>query len=145
MSDIEMLREISNLRRQLRDFTSGQYTGTWTAYTPTVAAASGAFTTVTASGRYTQVGKTVHFKALVTITDAGTAAIYTTITLPVTPYATYREAVAGMSMVTATGAMYSDLVCFIGASNLLRIYDGAAGNPAVNGNSLIITGTYEAA
>lgn len=37
MSDtlIEMQREISGLKRRLRDFTSGQYTGTWTAYTPT--------------------------------------------------------------------------------------------------------------
>lgn len=117
----------------------------WMDYTPTVASGTGAFTTVSASGRYARVGKTVHFKAIVTITNAGTAATYTSITLPVTPYALFREAAVGMSIVTATGAIYSDLVCVIATGNLLRIYDGAAGNPAVNGNTLIVTGTYEAA
>lgn len=137
-------RKINELERLLERESVMESGGIWTPYTPTVTAASGAFTTVTASGRYTQVGKTVHFKAIIGITDKGTAATFTTITLPVTPYAAYREAVVGVSYVTATGNLYSDLVCYI-ATNILRIYDGAGGNPAVNGNSLIITGTYEAA
>lgn len=61
-------------------------TGTaWTAYTPTVTPANGAFTTVSASGKYKQLGKTMFFRANIIITTNGTANTAFTVSLPATP------------------------------------------------------------
>jgi len=56
----------------------------WTSYTPTVTATSGTFTTVSASGKYTRIGKfcTVQFR--VTITNNGTAAGQVVVSAPFT-------------------------------------------------------------
>jgi hypothetical protein len=48
-----------------------QYAGTWTAYTPTVTAQSGSFTTTSASARYLRIGKACIVAATVTITTVG--------------------------------------------------------------------------
>lgn len=56
----------------------------WTAYTPTVTSTSGTFTTVSATGRYKQVGKTILLQADVTVTSAGTAAGNIIVSLPFT-------------------------------------------------------------
>lgn len=55
----------------------------WTAYTPTVTAGSGTATTVSATGRYKQIGKTVIVQASVTVTAVGTAAGSMQITVPI--------------------------------------------------------------
>lgn len=67
--------------------------GAWTTYTPTPTAASGTFTTVSASGAYLAIGKLVHFCLTITITDAGTAAGAITVALP-TGTTARRSAVA---------------------------------------------------
>jgi hypothetical protein len=56
----------------------------WTAYTPTVTAVSGSFTTVSAAAEYARIGKvcTVHF--IITITTNGTAGAGILMTLPFT-------------------------------------------------------------
>ena len=46
----------------------------WTSYTPTIVPATGTFTTVTASGRYTRIGKLCAVSVIITITNKGTAA-----------------------------------------------------------------------
>ncbi|MEH2706452.1 hypothetical protein DXU06_17075 [Bradyrhizobium elkanii] len=48
--------------------------GAWTAYTPVVTAQTGAPTTVLATGRYLQIGKTVFVEMDITLTKVGTAA-----------------------------------------------------------------------
>jgi hypothetical protein len=63
---------------------TGTSLGAWTSYTPTVTAGSGSFTTVSATGKYCQIGKTVIGHAFITITTNGTAATSVIFTLPVT-------------------------------------------------------------
>ena len=143
--DETMLNRLKQLEREVERLKVKESPGVWTAFSSSIGSASGAYADATAVGRYTTVGKIVHFKSLFTITNKGTAVGFATISLPVAPLATFREVVSGMSIVTASGDFYSNLVCIIGASNLLRIYDGAGNTPIVDGRSLIVTGTYEAA
>ena len=64
--------------------------GAWTSYTPTVTATSGTITSYTASGAYSQIGKTVLFRFEVLITNQGTAgSAAMVITLPVTAVSAY--------------------------------------------------------
>lgn len=56
----------------------------WTAYTPTITAGSGTFTTVSATGKYKDVGKIRFVEIVVSITSAGTAAGYVRATHPAT-------------------------------------------------------------
>lgn len=56
----------------------------WTTYTPTVTAGTGTATTVSATGRYKQIGKTVIVQASVTVTSVGTAASNMQISVPIT-------------------------------------------------------------
>lgn len=143
--DESTVNKIKRLERLVERLKVGEKAGAWLDYDPTLAAVSGAFTTASASGRYSAIGKTVHLKAIISITNKGTASGYATITLPIAPLATFREAMSGMSITSSSGAFYSDLVCVIGATNLLRIYDGAGNTAIVDGKALIITGIYEAA
>lgn len=57
--------------------------GAWTPYTPTVTPGSGAFTSVSATGRWEKSGKTVRGSVKVTITTNGTAAAYIIVTPPI--------------------------------------------------------------
>jgi hypothetical protein len=54
----------------------------WTTYTPTITAASGSFTTVSGSGRYTRVGKLCVVQFTVTITTNGTAGTQVIVSAP---------------------------------------------------------------
>jgi hypothetical protein len=56
----------------------------WTSYTPTVTAQSGSITTYSASGWYSQSGKTVVVQARVVISNAGTGSGTMIVTLPIT-------------------------------------------------------------
>ena len=51
---------------------AGEIGAAHTAYTPTVTAGIGSFTTTSASGRWTKIGKTVFYSAIITITAVGT-------------------------------------------------------------------------
>lgn len=55
---------------------------TWTAYTPTITATSGTFTTVTATGKYVVLFGVCHWQAKITVTTKGTGT-RPVITLPV--------------------------------------------------------------
>lgn len=54
-------------------------------FTPTVTASSGTFTTVSATGAYTKIGRVVNFSIEITITTVGTASGAVIATLPFTP------------------------------------------------------------
>lgn len=50
----------------------GNTGSSWTTWTPTITAGSGTFTSVTATGRYKQIGKTVFYRVSVIFTTIGT-------------------------------------------------------------------------
>jgi hypothetical protein len=56
--------------------------GAWVAYTPTVTATAGTFTTVSATGRYKQFGKTIQLQVDVLMTAIGSASVNLQISLP---------------------------------------------------------------
>lgn len=109
----------------------------WTAYTPTIAAGTGAYTTTSATGAYRQVGKTVQFRATVTITSVGTAGSFMQVSLPVTAVGT-NWAATGTEQ--TTGFVTNCL--FASASALaIRKYDNTF--LGANGYIFNISGTYE--
>jgi hypothetical protein len=67
----------------------------WTSYTPTVTATAGTFTTVSASGKYTRVGKLCVTQFRVTITNNGTAAGQVLVTAPFTANNSFNTAFVG--------------------------------------------------
>ena len=116
--------------------------GAWTAYTPTVAAGSGTFTTTSAAGRYWRNGKLIHFQARVTITTNGSAAGYVTATLPVAGLAATSQALTGFHQ-TNSEALAAAIVS--PAVTVARILNSAGEYPGADGNVLLVSGTYEAA
>lgn len=75
-------------------------TASWATYTPTVTAGGGTFTTVSATGRYRQIGKTIILEAYVTITTAGTASGQLKVSLPVNAAAFNYVGIAKESALT---------------------------------------------
>lgn len=111
--------------------------GGWkSTFTPVLTAGSGTFTTASASMRYNVIGKTVNFRAIINITTNGTAAGNATITLPV----------AAANPMVVTGRANTSgkaLQGYISVSTLnILNYDNSY--PGANGESMIVSGTYEA-
>jgi hypothetical protein len=113
----------------------------WTAYTPTLAAASGTYTTATATGAYKTIGNVVVFRVKVTVTTVGTG------TFPVVglPFAVNNG--TGADSVTFAGrenaASGSICVMIAGAGSLTgQIYTYNNGNPAANGAVIYVSGSY---
>jgi len=67
----------------------------WTSYTPTVSATGGTFTTVSASGKYTRIGKLCVTQFRVTITNNGTASGQVLVTAPFTANNSFNTAFVG--------------------------------------------------
>jgi hypothetical protein len=116
----------------------------WTTYTPTITATSGTFTTVSATGRYTRLGKLCVTQFAVTITTNGTAAGQIVITAPFgsggggTIYqGTTRES-------NATGFLGS---CAISSGGGASFYVSAYDNSYMGGSGRLISGSisYEVA
>lgn len=111
----------------------------WTAFSPTIIAGSGTFTAVAGAGRYRQVGKTVNFTIIVTVTTQGTAATWIDYTLPVTAQAA-TGAVVGVETsanVPMLGRIFSTTHGYIWR------YDGVF--VGASGTTIQVSGTYEAA
>jgi DNA gyrase/topoisomerase IV subunit A len=116
----------------------------WTAYTPTVAAATGSLASASAVGWYRAVGKTVFVRLRVTITSVGTGSGAINASLPFT----VRNASGVYQMVLGReNALSGALLAGIGlpGTNTLAIakYDGAS--IGANGVFLDMNGVYEAA
>lgn len=135
LTNAEQDANISTLEASLTAINSA-----WGAFTPTVTAASGAFTTVSGAGRYKQVGKTVYFYILVTITTIGTAGTAINVTLPATAQSA-NFAFSGREN-GVTGAL---LTAWLASTTSLRIqkYDGTF--IGANGHIMAVSGSYEAA
>jgi hypothetical protein len=110
----------------------------YTTYTPTITAGSGTFTTVSATGRSRQLGKTIFFEIAVTITTNGSAAGNVVATLPFTVGSAIYTA-AGRE--TSVGKMLSGTMASGGTTIGIANYDNTY--PGGSGTTLVISGTYE--
>jgi hypothetical protein len=109
----------------------------WTAYTPTVTTTGGDPTTVTKSAEYMQVGKTVHWRADITLTTLGPASGNLHVDLPTTPrtLSTFhgREDNAGAAVQGR---------CLAGAPTVYIVnYNNTS--CVATGTHIIISGAYE--
>lgn len=134
------LKTASDLLKTINDLLLGT-TGAWTAYTPTVTSATGTITAYTATGRYYQIGKLVFVEFNVTITTVGTAAGNATITLPVTPNASFNYALCGTEL---TGP-YSTNAWIAAGSGVCKANYYDATTMFASGRHFFCTGVYEAA
>lgn len=112
----------------------------WTTYTPTISSGSGAFTTVSATGRFKTLGKTVFVEIKITNTTNGTAASYIVATLPVAPAITNTYAISGFG---GTGFLCAgNISTAVGGSCNIFKYDGTF--PLVGGGDQVwVSGIYE--
>jgi hypothetical protein len=120
-------------------FAQAVSTNAWTAYTPTATPATGAFTTVSATGSFKLVGKTCHVAAQVSITTNGTGAGRVRITLPFTQtgfitMGTYRE----NNITGESGQVFV-------SGNLAQMATDSNGYPGGNGYGLLASFIYEVA
>jgi hypothetical protein len=113
--------------------------GTMLAWTPTVTASAGTFTTVSGAGRWGRTGVTVNWSLTVTITTVGTASGEVRFTLPSTAFATAGYIGSGRED-TSTGAQLQARLVSATQAAILR-YDNASAIGA--GRTLLLSGTYE--
>ena len=119
-------------------------TGTqWTTFTPTITAAVGTFTTVSATGRYKSIGKTYFVEYSISITTNGTAAAYILATLP--NGTTAKANCGGIcgTEVSSNNKLISGRMDAGSAHLIIFNYDGSY--PGATGYSISLSGSYEAA
>lgn len=116
----------------------GAIIGSFAAYTPTVTAGSGTFTSVSATGRWCQIGKLVFFTAEVTITTNGSAASSVNFTLPTT--ANSDTVFAGREVNITQNALTSVVAS---GSNVAMTVSYSGTYPGANGYKDLISGCYE--
>lgn len=97
----------------------------WTAYTPTITAVGGTFTSVAATGRWQQFGKIAHVSIVVTVTTLGTATGATLATLPVNAVATNSFVGTGRGDVVS-GALFQGRLNSASQVAIYK-YDGTMG------------------
>jgi hypothetical protein len=112
--------------------------GGWTTYTPTVTFASGTATTLTATGAYRKIGKTVEWRANVNMPNIGTATGAVKLSLPfaVTDITSFN----GTEIVNSGAAVPGSAIGGQSIATFKR-YDG--GSPVANNNYLSLNGTYQ--
>lgn len=116
-------------------------TGTaWTAYTPVITAGAGAFTTVSAAGRFKQIGKTVFVCIDITVTTNGTAASFVVATLPALNNSSLQSLIAGREA-GVTGKMLQGIIPISSSTVTIVNYDNSY--PGANGALLTVNGSYE--
>lgn len=117
-------------------------TGTaWTSYSPTVTTGSGTFTTTSTEGHYKTLGKTVWFRAMLTITTNGTAAGLIQLTLPFTA-AAHQFSLCGAETATVGYALEVNIPSS-GTTCHIRRYDADTTAYHANGVVLVVGGVYE--
>lgn len=120
-----------------------KWAGTYTAYTPTITATSGTFTTVTPVGvRYLQIGKMVHIIGRINIVNKGTASGAMVVTLPFTSVST-TDQVGFAEEIGAVGFGCFGLVPANNAAMAIRQLN--YGSPIGDGNGISFSLTYEVA
>jgi hypothetical protein len=125
--------------------TTGADDVVWASANITATASAGAYTTATGAAWYKQIGKTVHIQLTLGVTTVGTGTGGMTITLPVTPKTTFKQALAVTYEGTVGAGVASGLTCYTnttGATARVFTYDG--GNVGADGTIIYVGGTYEA-
>ncbi len=112
----------------------------WTAYAPIVTALSGTFTSVSASGKYHTIGKTVFVSVSVTITTPGTGN-YPLVTLPVAPASPSGQYLVGRETALNGAALIGQVDRAASGKLFIQKYD--ANPPNVAGWVLELSGAYE--
>ena len=113
----------------------------WTAYTPTITAGTGSFTTVSASGRYLRMGKVILIAIQITITTNGTAATYIRATLPATAGPMIQHLLGADTALTGKfvrGQIYA-------STALMDLFFESNSYPGASGATIYVSGSYEAA
>jgi hypothetical protein len=121
---------------------TGNNGGAWTAYTPTISAATGTITTSSATGQYQLIGKTCIVSMTITITTAGTGANQLFATLPFTSAARIQSGTTGAE-VNSTGNGVKGYIPTSSTQLQLTYYNNST--PIGSGNVIIVTTTYEIA
>ncbi len=112
----------------------------WTAYTPTITAGTGSFTTVSATGRYLAIGKLVLVQIVITITTNGTAATSVKATLPALGNVASGYTMYGRAN-TVSGKALQGIVNFATALATIFNYDNTY--PGASGETITMNGFYE--
>lgn len=112
----------------------------WSAYTPTITAGAGAFTTVSAAGRAQQVGKTLYFSVTITITTNGTAASFINLPLP-SGYTAQANTTAVGRAGSVSGKMVQWSIAASGTSGFIVNYDNTY--PGATGEVITVSGVVE--
>lgn len=110
----------------------------WTAYSPIILPTVGSFIDVSVSGRYKRLGKTVFFQIQAQVTDNGTGSGFVTVTLP-SPSLLASNYVG----VVSAGSLKSVFAYSLASSNLATIFTGLGTYPVINGDTMLLSGTYE--
>lgn len=113
----------------------------WTAWTPSVSSVTGTITSASGSGAWYRVGRLITWHAVLIITTNGTGATAVQFTLPVNSVGTSDNIGAGRNM-TSTGKSLNVTNLSASVAQVLN-YDNTY--PAASGDSLSISGNYEAA
>lgn len=118
-------------------------TAAWTTYTPAITSGTGTITTSSATGRYRQIGKTIHLQVDIVITTAGTGASILIATLPVNSFAGKGYSGIGRErLLTNTTCIGSIVTTDATKLNIIPI---AGGTIIASGNAVTVSITYEAA
>jgi hypothetical protein len=106
--------------------------GTWT---PTISALTGTITTVTATGTYTLIGRSITASLKITITNNGTGAVVLKTTLPFTPSSTICCGAGRENNVTGVGVIIQNDAS-VNNANIITVTNTYAG-----GTGYVITAT----
>lgn len=109
----------------------------WTTYSPTLTAASGTYTTATATGKYRDIGGVVFVDITVTITTVGTGT-YPIVSMPSTILSGGSPALVGRETGSTGKAVVGTAVTT--STIQLFFYDNSV--PAANGYVIHVTGFY---
>lgn len=114
----------------------------WTSYTPTLSATAGSFTTATATGKYTRIGKLCVVQNRVAITTNGTASGQVVVSAPFLSKTTFQTMFVGAGRENAaTGNGLTARIAYGDSSIYINTYSGTY--PGGNGYTLDTTLCYE--
>jgi hypothetical protein len=130
--------------------------GAWSTWTPTLTQ-SGAVTKTVTRAVYARYGRTIHFNAQLAVTGSGTSSNSVTISLPVTAASAGFITIGGGYIYDATASLNYHGLAYLLSTTTMALSPSAVGvglgvlgtvsftAALANGDSVNISGTYEAA
>jgi hypothetical protein len=150
----ELIQQVTRLQQQIDELTKPEV-GLWVTWTPTLTQ-SGAVTFTTVYARYITIANTVHLRARLAVTGAGTAANAISIggiPAAIAPVDTGSiDVVIGNGQVRdlSAGTFYNGVLAAVGAADFQIVASGNANAIGVtpnfalaNGDRIAINATYE--